>query len=223
MFVSGGYFVLKDRLRVFDGKDYISSVSRFVSVEGVDEYVIATLRTSETHNSIHCVEKVFGKCILPTKVTVEPDVYYKYFIRLGDLRYSIAGDTLNFNVPALYLSTPVAIDPSSLDQKCKTVIPNMNCKSTFNKLMGDLSDILERKGNKQKASVYDKAAKSLADNFHQFIKNNGNEIGYKNIAVTFIDEGSKSQHLFRYNESYCGEEKCSAEIDLGDNRLLIIK
>lgn len=219
----GGLFTLKDKIRLFNPIDYFNSISHFVSLDGRDEYIIATLQTSESYNDTVCVHEAFGKCILPTTVTVEPEVFYKYFIKLGDLKYSISGDTLIFTVPKLYLSTPVPVNLTTIDQKCNSTIPNLNCQSVFNRLMDYISDSLEKKGEKQKPSVYEKAAKTLADNFNRFIINNGEEIWYKNISVTFVDEGSKSVHIFKYNESYCGHEKCNAEIDLWKNSRLFIK
>lgn len=221
--IIGSFLLLKDRLILFNGNDYTSSVARFVTLESNDEYVIASLKTTETYTRIHCVEKMFGKCILPTRVEVNPDVFYKYFIKLSELKFALSGDTLNLEAPRLYLSTPVAIDAASIEQRCKSSIPYLNCKATFDSMMDELSNMLTEKGIAQTDSIYEKAAKSLADNINAFLKNQDSRIGYKNIAVTFNDKKGNSVHLFRYNDSYCGSEKCIAEMDLGNNRILIFK
>lgn len=215
--ILGGFLLLKDRLILFNGKDYSTSFARFVSLETNDEYVIATLKTSETYIETHCVQQMFGKCILPTQVEVNPDVFYKYFIKLSELKFESVNDTLKLEAPHLYLSTPVAIDTATIEHKCKSAIPNLNCKETFNQLMDRLSNNLTTKGNSQVDSIYEKAAKSLADNINTFLKTQDNKIGYKNISVTFNNEDGHLEHLFRYNDSYCGAKPCSAEISLGEN------
>jgi hypothetical protein len=206
-----------------NNNDYMSNVGRFVKLESNDEYVIATLQTSETYSETHCVETIFGKCILPTRVEVNPDVFYKYFIKLSDLKFALSGETLKLEAPHMYLSTPVPIDPASIQHKCKSTIPNLNCKQTFNSMMNSLSSWLVTNGLVQMESVYEKAAKSLADNINTFLKNQDSKIGYKNISVSFNDEKGNSEHLFRYNNSYCGAKSCLVEISLGENRHLVIQ
>ena len=83
--------------------------------------------------------------------------------------------------------------------------------------MDRLSNNLTTKGNSQVNSIYEKAAKSLADNINTFLKTQDNKIGYKNISVTFNNEDGHLEHLFRYNDRYCGAKPCSAEISFGEN------
>lgn len=218
-----GFTLLKDRVVSINGDDYTARISQFVSLENTDEYVIATLKTSEYQTDIHCVETIFSQCILPTQVEVNPDVFYKYFIKLSELRYSLLGDTLQLEIPGLYLSTPVAVDAASLEHRCNSLIPHFNCKATFNHLMDELSSMLNDKGIAQRESIREKAAKSLTDNIHTFLKNQDTRIGYKNISVSFNDESGSPEHFFKFNDSYCGPEQCKAEIVLGNNRRLILK
>jgi hypothetical protein len=63
--------------------------------------------------------------------------------------------------------------------------------------------------------VYDKAAKALADNLNNYFDANGYGCNYKSIVVSFSSEGGQSQRQFNYNDSFCGKEPCSLELDLG--------
>ena len=223
LLVTVGGYLFKDKIIMTDSHDYSNGISRFIALEGTDEYVIATLKTTETYQQTHCLKELFGQCLLPTRVEVNPEVFYKYFIKLSELRYSLSGDTLILQVPQLYLSTPVAMDSDSIEHRCHATFISFHCKQAFNNLMDTVSGRLIVKGNLQKTSVYEKAAKSLADNINAFLQHQNQKIGYKNIAVHFNDEDGRSEYLFRYNDSYCGAKPCSAEISFGENWHWIIQ
>jgi hypothetical protein len=67
--------------------------------------------------------------------------------------------------------------------------------------MSELSKDLEEKGLSELPVVYEKAAKALADNFDDFVRNNENIVFHRNIAVVFSDESSPSQRLFSYDKN----------------------
>ena len=115
---------------------------------------------------------------------------------MGELKYTIEDDTLIFNVPKLYLSTPVAYDSSTIQRKCDTGGFAI-CKGTQDGLLTGVTEKLEVKGNLALASMYDKSAKTLADNFNSFAKKN-NYVVYNYIAVVFANEPGQSRHIFNY-------------------------
>ena len=223
LLLSGGYYLLKDNIIFTDGQTFIDRIGTFIALEGSDEYVIATLKTGETYQEIHCIKTLFGQCLLPTRVEVHPEVFYKYFIKLSELRYSLSDDTLTLRAPQLYLSTPVAMDASSIDHHCQSVMASLNCKETFNTLMDSVSERLKTKGILQKSSIYEKAARSLADTVDHIIRRHEQTIVYKNIAVIFGDEHGETVHWFRYNASYCGARSCTAELSFRQDKRLIIE
>jgi hypothetical protein len=65
--------------------------------------------------------------------------------------------------------------------------------------MSELSGELAAKGADKIPSIYDVAAKSLADNFYHFVKDGKTGFKYKNIAVGFKKEGGPSRRLFSYD------------------------
>ena len=147
---------------------------------------------------------------------------FKYYVKLGELKYAIENDTLVFTVPQLYLSKPVAYDTATEKRSCNSS-PLINCQPTLDNLLLEITGKLEEKGNLAMTNMYEKSAKTLADNFDSFVKQNNKEVFYKNIAVIFANEPSQSRRMFNYNKSYCGDKPCSLELPVGNGRLLTIQ
>jgi hypothetical protein len=202
---------------------YSSSFSQFISLKGTDEYVISELKTAEKFDD-HWVKKIHNTGIVVARVDAEISMVasFKYYVKLGELKYAIENDTLVFNVPNLYLSKPVAYDSSTVQRKCDAD-GLATCKDTLDKLIAGTTEKLEVKGNLAMTNMYEKSAKALADNFNSFAKNNNKEVFYKNIAVIFANEPSQSRRMFNYNKSFCGNEPCAVEIPIGNGRFLTIQ
>jgi hypothetical protein len=98
-----------------------------------------------------------------------------------------------------------------------------NEKELLKKLKQNVSAELAQKGNAQVGVVYDKAAKSLADNYNRFLIANGYGDYYKNIVVTFANENSKLQRQFHYNDSLCGDKKCLLELNINKGLFFTIR
>ena len=209
-------------LRLLDTKVYTSNTSEWISLKGKDEFVITELKTRQTFDK-HKDIKISHTEIVTGSINSSISLYatFKYFIKLAQLKYTIEGDTLVFHIHQVYLSTPVAYDSATLEKSCTTTRIAV-CGNSLDNLEKQVTAILEEKGNQHLTSVYEKAAKSLADNFDAFIKNNNKDILYKNIAVIFDNEPSRSEHKFKYNKSYCGNDPCKFELPLSNGRILTI-
>lgn len=216
------FFGFKNQWRLIDLVEYERSVTSFIALKGADEYVIAELQSHDTFSKRQCSKKILGNCIGYATVDISFEPHYKYYVKLAELNYVIDGDTLVFEAPKLYLSTPVGYQSAHQNTDCdKTLLGD--CNKTRNSLMTELSADLEAKGLANMPSVYEKAAKSLADNFYQFASNNETGFLIKKIAVRFASEGSQSQRVFSYNKSYCGKEPCTIELNLGEGLLFTLR
>ena len=218
------YFIYQYKTFHFLETDkYSSSFSQFISLKGTDEYVISELKTAEKFED-HWVEKIPHTGIVVARVDAEISMVasFKYYVKLGELKYAIENDTLIFNVPNLYLSKPVAYDSSTVQRKCDSD-GLATCKGSLDRLMSGVTGNLEAKGNSKITNMYEISAKTLADNFDSFVKHNNKEVFYKNIAVIFANESSQSRRMFNYNKSFCGNEPCTVEIPFGNGRFLTIQ
>lgn len=216
------FFGFKNQWRLIDLVEYERSVTSFIALKGADEYVIAELQSHDTFSKRQCSKKILGNCIGYATVDISFEPHYKYYVKLAELNYIIDGDTLVFEAPKLYLSTPVGYQSAHQNTDCdKTLLGD--CNKTRNSLMTELSADLEAKGLANMPSVYEKAAKSLADNFYQFASNNETGFLIKKIAVRFASEGIQSQRVFSYNKSYCGKEPCKIELNLGKGLLFTLR
>ena len=186
---------------IFEKRELASHVSQFIALKGGDEYVIAERVTTEhLHRESGKHLKYLDIPIQHADLDVSLQAHFKYYIKLSELEYSMADDTLVFNVPKLYLSSPVAFESSTFKPDCQASLFS-NCKKISSKMMSELSKDLEEKGLSELPVVYEKAAKALADNFDDFVKNNENIVFHRNIAVVFSDEAGPSQRLFSYDKN----------------------
>ena len=186
---------------IFENRELASHVSQFIALKGGDEYVIAEMVTTEhLHRESGKHLKYLDIPIQHADLAVSMQVHFKYYIKLSELEYSMADDTLVFTVPKLYLSTPVGFESSTFKPDCQASFFS-NCKKISVKMMSELSKDLEEKGLSELPVVYEKAAKALADNFDDFVRNNENVVFHRNIAVVFSDEAGPSQRLFSYDKN----------------------
>jgi TPR repeat protein len=216
----------KSNVHLFDTRAYKPNFSGLSSLKGVDEYVVAESKNTEIFQG----EK--RNSFIHIWVEISEEAYYKYNVALSTLRYDMEGETLVFTVPKLNLSLPVATNSSTYKDKCKgKVWPFPTAKDSSCKLPGfkepletltvQKTSVLQQRGEARKETAYEMAAKSLADNFNAFAKNNDKEIFYKNIAVVFADEPHQLRRVFNYNKNYCGKELCK-EVLLGNGRILTV-
>ena len=216
----------KSNVRMFDTRTYKPNFSGFKSMKEVDEYVVA-----ESKN-IEVFRREETSSVSHIWVEFSEEAYYKYNVALSTLKYNMDGDTLLFTVPKLKLSFPVATNSFTFKDKCKGKIwPFPTAKDSSCKLPGfkepletltvQKTSVLQQRGEERKVTMYETAAKSLADHFNEFAKINDKEIFYKNIAVVFSDEPDQPRRVFNYNKNYCGKELCK-EVLLGDGQILTV-
>lgn len=215
----------KSNVHMLDTRAYKPNFSGFRSIKGVDEYVVAESKNTEIF------KREEGGSFFHKWVEFSEEANYKFNVALSDLRYDMNGDTLVFTVPKVDLSLPVATDSSTYNDKCKGktgpfTVKDSSCnlpgfKDLLEKLTVDKTSILQNRGEARKVTVYEAAAKSLADNFNEFAKNNDKDVYYKNIAVIFSDEPYQPKRKFNYNQNYCGKESCK-EVLFGNGRILTV-
>lgn len=174
-------------------------ISKFIAINGSDEYVIAVVDEGETiQRERH--KEIFGTKVPGTKtiVTLNLKASYKYYVKLGELSYTINGNEVVFNVPHLYLSKPVGFD--SIIYDCDNGLLG-NCNKVYSQLMGQLPSDLESIGESKFSTTYQVAAQALADNFHSFVVNNDKGLGIKTISVKFSSEDTNNSHVFNYADN----------------------
>ncbi len=208
------------KFKFLDTNSYTSDTSEWISLKGKDEFIISELKTTETIEKVEVI-KVAGIETGRTHSSISLVATFKYHIRLTELKYALEGDTLVFHIPNLYLLTPVGYDTATLKRIC---IPTgiAICGDSLLNLEKEISPKLQIKGNQHLNSVYETSAKSLANDFDAFIKNNNKDILYKNITVIFDNEPNASKRMFNYNKSYCGNEPCTIETPLSNGSILTI-
>ena len=160
------------------------NITKFIQIKGMDELVITEITGNENYSDSACTKYIstFGiGCVGRGSVNVVFDAHYKYYVKLDELKYTIEDDTLIFKVPDLYLSKPVGYDNQSV--RCDTTIFG-SCGEPYGELLPKIPKYLEEKGKLGLQNAYENAAKSLADNFFEFAKNN-NALFFKKISVIF--------------------------------------
>jgi hypothetical protein len=183
-------------------------ISTFIEINGADKYVIAELKTNETFLATE-------PSVFPTDITanISLDAHYNYYIKLAELTYRIEDGIVFIHAPRLCLLTPVAFNFDSVRETCDGLL-GLGCEEIFVRLKQDISIDLVNKGRLHMNSVYDKAAKSLADNLNGHFTKNGYGHHYKSIVVSFASEKNQSQRQFNFNNSYCEKEPCLLDINL---------
>ena len=155
--------------------------------------------------SIEQVQRANGKRLKYLDILVQSanlnvafQANFNYYLKVSEPEFSLVGDTVIFTVPDLYLVTPVAFDTATFNLVCHASLFS-NCNKNNAQLMSELSGELAAKGSDKMPSIYDVAAKSLADNFYNFVKDGKTGFKYKTIVLGFKKEGDPSRRLFSYD------------------------
>ena len=199
--------ILTGKLPLPDTRETVQeSFSQFIVQYGTDEYVVASQKTNETFATTE-----FG--IFDTDAEISLVAHYKFHIKLAELKYHIENGVVFVEIPRLYLSTPVAFNFDTVREKCNGLL-GLKCEKLIQQLKQDVSSDLVSKGLHRIPSLYNMAAKSLADNLNNHFTANGHNDYYKSIVISFIAEGSKSQRQFNYNTDFCEKEPCLLKFKL---------
>lgn len=199
------WLIFTEKLPLNTGEIVKESVSQFVTQYGRDEYVIASRQTNEKFSITQ-----FG-IFKDTDADISLVAHYKFYIKLAELKYHVENGVVFVEIPRLYLSTPVAFNFDTVREECNGLF-GLECKGLFEQLKQDISSDLVSKGLHQIPTMYDTAAKSLADNLNNYFTANGQHYYYKSIVVNFIAEGSKSHRQFNYNTDFCQTQPCLLKI-----------
>ena len=183
------------------------SFSQFIAQYGTDEYVVASQKTNETF----VATTEFGLFDIDAEISLV--AYYKFHIKMAELKYHVENGVVFVEIPRLYLSTPVAFNFDTVHEKCNGLL-GLKCEKLLQQLKQNVSSDLVGKGLHQIPSLYNIAAKSLADNLNNYFAANGHNYYYKSIVISFIAEGSKSQRQFNYNTDFCEKEPCLLKLKL---------
>lgn len=217
-----GWLIVTGKVSLVNTHEVNKNFSQFIELKESDEYVVAQLISNEEF-STEKYNYVMGLPVGDTSVKLSLVAHYKYYVKLAELTHYVKNGVIFVHVPTLYLSTPVAFEFSTVRESQQEFLFAPNSKALLEQLKQAISEQLISKGKSQMGVVYDKAAKALADNLNNYFDANDHGRNYKSIAVSFSSEGSQSQRQFNYNDSFCGKEPCSLELDLGKGRALIIK
>lgn len=185
--------------------------SQFIDQGVLDKDVIAFRRTNETF-------KITKPGIIKdTDAEISLVANYEFYIKFSELKHHVENGVVFVDAPRLYLSTPVAFNFDTVQEKCDGLF-GLDCKELLEQLKQDISADLVSKGLHQIPTMYDTSAKALADNLNNYFTVNGHNYYYKSIVVSFIAEGSKSQRVFNYNLEFCDKEPCLLRLNL-DNKV----
>ncbi|MBY6191981.1 hypothetical protein KUV22_16255 [Microbulbifer agarilyticus] len=201
-------------------EEFNNSVSSFISIEGSDEYVVATLRSGETLEVKRFNKTLFDLPIGDTEARISVVANYKYFVQLGDIVHHLSGDTLYIKAPDLELSEPVAFDIRSMSESSKTTGFGPDADSLLVELRVKMAKQLKVNGLLQKTSVYERAAKSIADNFNEYMENNGFSGMYEKIVVSFNGASSELSRSYEYISENCGYLPCKINWSVGGYHIL---
>lgn len=207
---------LYEKTSVLDTKEQLQkNVSKFIQIKAIDELVVTEITDNEDFSNSACTAGrvwLTDWCMGRGNVDVQFDAHYKYHVKLSELTYTTENDTLIFKVPALYLSKPVGYD--RLKTNCGTTGFG-SCGVLYESLLPNISGYLENKGKLGLQNARENAAKSLADNFFEFAKNN-NALFFKKISVIFVSENEKSSRDFNYSSGYCEGKPCNFDFKVKD-------
>ncbi len=145
-----------------------------------------------------------------TTTSIKLTAHYQYYLKLSELSYELKGDTLVFKSPRLYASLPVAFDMDTITEDCQAHFLAPNCKESLQHLKSEISQQMPRLAKLRAAMMYDKATKSLADIFYNFLTYNSYPIGFSKISVVIGKENSKSSRVYAYDPN-CWLIECLAE------------
>jgi hypothetical protein len=216
------WVIYNHKFSIVDTSSINRDVSQFIELKGLDEYTLALLVTNEEFTTKK-YNYVMDLPIGDTDVNLSLVAHYKYYIKLAELKHNVENGIVYIHAPNLNLSTPVAFEFSTVQESQNESLFGPDGKKLIEQLKKDVSEKLINKGQLHVGTVYDKAAKALADNFNAYFIASGNGHYYKSIVVIFSNEKNQSERQFNYNNSYCGKEQCSLELDLGKGRILTFR
>ncbi|AEF99660.1 DUF4230 domain-containing protein [Methylomonas methanica] len=145
-----------------------------------------------------------------TTTSIKLTAHYQYYLKLSELSYELKGDTLVFKSPRLYPLLPVAFDIDTIAEDCQAHFLAPDCKESLQHLKSEISQQMPQLAKLRISMVYDKAAKSLADIFYNFLTYKSYPIGFSKIRVVIGEENSKSSRVYAYDPN-CWLIECLAE------------
>ncbi|WP_292566658.1 hypothetical protein [Methylomonas sp.] len=145
-----------------------------------------------------------------TTTSIKLTAHYQYYLKLSELSYELKGDTLIFKSPRLYASLPVAFDMDTIAEDCEAHFLAPNCKESLQHLKHEISQQMPHLAKLRASMVYDKATKSLADIFYNFLTYNSYPISFSKIRVVIGEENSKSSRVYEYDPN-CWLIECLVE------------
>ena len=210
-------------LKLVSSEEFNDSFSSFISIKGEDEYVVASLRSGETVRRQMFNKTIFDLPIGDTEASLSVIANYKYYIRLGDVVHRLADGKLYIDVPDLKLSMPVAFDITSVSESSKKTGFGPREEFLIKQLRVDMARQLRVKGELQKRSVYEQAAKSLADNFNKYLVENGFSGAYEEIVVSFNGVDNVIRRLYEPMDDDCGYLPCKVNFSVGDYHIFSVR
>jgi len=187
--------------------EVISMAMYGLGLNEAEELVVAELTTTEafskTEYNYFFKDFPFGH----TGTTISLVAHYKYYLKLSELSYDLKGDTLIFKFPKLYPSLPIAFEINSLQEECQSHFFAPDCKQSLQHLKSEINQKMPQFAKLHAPIVYDKASKSLADIFYNFLDHNSYPIGFSKIMVVIGEENSNSKRIFSY-DSNCWLIEC---------------
>ena len=209
------FFIKLSDLKLINSEEFNSSISSFISIEGSDEYVIATLKSGETLKKQKFRTTLFDLPIGDTDASISVVANYKYFVRLSDIVHRLVDGTLRIEVPDLELSVPVAFDIRSLSETSDRTGFGPREDILVQELRLEMAEQLRLKGNSQKFSVYEHGAKAIAENFNKYLEKNGLSGMYSQIVVSFRGVDSEVKRVFQYEADNCEDVLCTISWNVG--------
>jgi hypothetical protein len=206
------------KFKLVSTEEFNSSVSSFISIEGADEYVVATLNSGETLTKQKFNKTYFDLPVGDTEASISITATYKYFTRLSGVVHTLVGDTLYIKVPDIELSLPVAFDIRSMSERSDKTGFGPNEDVLKQELRVEMAKQLRLKGESQKASVYEHGAKAIANNFNKYLEANGLSGMYKYIVVQFEGVGRENgvSRKYDYMSDDCRNFSCGLNWNFGD-------
>ena len=214
MLAVGFFLVNISNLKFINSEEFNSSISSFISIEGSDEYVIATLKSTETFE-MREFKNLFGWPFGDTHASISVEANYKYFVPLSGIVHRLVDDTLYIEAPDLQVSLPVAFDIRSLSERAERRWFGPRKDVLVRKLRLKMSKQLRLKGNLHKSSVYDAGAEAIAENFNKYLEKNGLSGTYSQIVVSFNGVDSEVKRVFEYEDENCEGALCTINMNVG--------
>lgn len=208
---------------IYSEDKFHSSFIKFHALNEKDEYVIAEEIDSVNFNKSEFQYILEKFPVGESEAALSLTAHYKYYINLSELTHDLDERTLTIHIPALYLSTPVAVDTASIRMGGASRWFGRSTEELQQELLSDASLKLKEIGLGQINNVREKAAQALANNINRFFKNNNSDGYYDYIRVIFNDDNNNVLRLYEFNNSFCETGPCSFELDFGSGKTIVIE